>query len=83
MDKKQKEALMEDANQVALLGEKIGYGHLMSLASALWRKHLQQKGYPTSGAFVPTILSFIKKEEQAHTQKSNDHYDQIIKPCNQ
>ena len=34
----------------------------MSIASALWRKNLEDSGYPTSGAFVPTCLPFVEKE---------------------
>lgn len=40
---------------VKRLGEKIGYGNLMSWASALWRKNLSEIGCPTEGAFVPRI----------------------------
>ncbi len=42
------------------LGEKIGYGNLMNLASALWAIDLESKGIPDSGAFVATILTDIK-----------------------
>lgn len=41
--------------KVKELGEVIGYGNMMSIASALWRKSLKQKGFPIEGAFIPTI----------------------------
>lgn len=44
-----------EAVAVKMLGESIGYGNLMSWASALWRKNLADKGYPTIGALVPRI----------------------------
>ena len=65
---------MTDAQEVEAtkkLGEEIGYGHLMCLASALWRKSLSDKGYPTNGAFVPSIA---KKSDE----KEIKLYDSII-----
>ena len=47
---------------VKLVGEKIGYGNLMSIAGTLWRRSLKESGYPESGAFYPTCPSFIDKE---------------------
>jgi hypothetical protein len=70
---------MELKTEVALvktIGDDIGYGHLMSLASALWRKSLADKGYPIMGAFVPTIEDFIKDEYK--DTSSTDNYDKII-----
>ena len=34
------------------LGERIGYGALMSSASAAWRKSAETNGYPPGGEFV-------------------------------
>ena len=56
---------MERKDEIAavkLVGEKIGYGNLMSIASALWRRMLRQEGYPVSGAFYPTCPDFIKED---------------------
>ncbi|QQO97249.1 hypothetical protein M1M30_gp148 [Maribacter phage Colly_1] len=44
------------------LGAKIGYGELMSIASGLWRHSLREKGYPVSGAFIPTCPPFVKED---------------------
>jgi hypothetical protein len=48
---------------VKQLGEMIGYGNMMSIASALWFLDLDKKNYPTSGAFIPTISQDMKKKE--------------------
>ena len=47
--------LKDEMNAVQELGDKIGYGNLMSWASALWRKELKECGFPENGAFVPRI----------------------------
>lgn len=64
-----------EVNKVKELGESIGYGHLMNIASALWRKNLQEKGYPTTGAFVPTCLQFVDKEMVEGMEKEHKIYD--------
>lgn len=51
---------------VKQLGDQIGYGHLMSLASALWRQTLKEKGYPTNTAEKDTI------KQQLGCQSMND-----------
>lgn len=68
----------QEIQAVKLLGDTIGYGHLMSLASALWRKKLLDAGGPVTGAFVPTIDSFIK-DEYKDTLIENKFYDDIVK----
>jgi len=70
--------LSNEIEIVRELGDKIGYGHLMSLASALWREKLKETGMPTVGAFVSTCLPFIKEEHQQMTSESEKHYDQIV-----
>jgi hypothetical protein len=55
---------MNDTRRVKQLGEELGYGHLMALASALWKKDMEDNDYPVSGVFVPTCLSFIKEDLQ-------------------
>jgi hypothetical protein len=49
------EQFTKEILDVKELGEKIGYGNMMAVASALWRKSLKDKGYPTGGAFIPVI----------------------------
>lgn len=67
---------IEEIKAVQELGEQIGYGHMMSLASALWRKDLKDNGYPEIGAFVPTISSFIKKGY--YDAKGEKNYDEYV-----
>jgi len=50
-----KEQFKEEMLQVKILGQKIGYGNLMTMASALWRHDLKKNNLPTSGAFVAKI----------------------------
>jgi len=45
---------------VKQLGEKIGYGNLMDITSALWAIQLQKNKTPKSGAFVPVLIYDIK-----------------------
>ncbi len=58
--------------------KEIGYGHLMALASALWKKSLKEKGYPESGAFVPAILQYVQKEIVEKTEGERKMYDSFI-----
>jgi hypothetical protein len=57
---------------VQRLGEQIGYGALMSSASASWRQSLAAKGYPVGGEFVAgpcyaTVVDALKKARAALT----------------
>lgn len=74
----QNRQIIQDASRVQALGDEIGYGHLMELASALWRKRLREKGYPTSGAFVPTVTVLLTKEGKEIANESCDLYDSLI-----
>lgn len=69
---------MDEIKEVKELGEKIGYGNMMAIASALWRKSLKDKSYPVSGAFVPTCSSFIKEEFKDLDKYSTDLYDKLV-----
>jgi hypothetical protein len=48
---------------VKALGEKIGYGNMMSIASALWQLDLKDRHNLDIGAFIPTITLNMKKKE--------------------
>jgi molybdopterin synthase catalytic subunit len=69
----------EEILAVKKLGDKIGYGQLMHIASALWRYKLKPMGVEI-GAFVPTLVNFIKdeKEIQSITQSDIESYDNLI-----
>lgn len=65
--------------EVRQLGEKIGYGELMSLASILWAAKLEDQGLPDSGAFYATGLfnmkdSDITKDEVEYRKAWVDFY---------
>ena len=54
------EKYKQECKAVKALGDQIGYGNLMTIASALWAKILIDEGWTDSGAFYPTILSNMK-----------------------
>jgi len=69
--------LEEDA--VKLLGEKIGYGRVMELASKLWSDSLvKNHGLPGTGAFVPALHFQIKKSQWAMMR--NEYPDAFPNP---
>ena len=70
--------IKKEIKRVEELGEQIGYGNMMSIASALWRKKLKESGTPVSGAFVPTCLPFIKDECQDLGKGSREMYDGLV-----
>jgi hypothetical protein len=54
------ERFKRECEEVKRLGDQIGYGNMMTIASALWAKMLIDEGWTDSGAFFPTILSNMK-----------------------
>lgn len=52
---------------VKALGEMIGYGNLMDIASILWAEQLKRDGFPDSSACYATIISEIKEGELKDT----------------
>lgn len=70
-------------NEVRELGEKIGYGELMSLASILWASKLIDDGLPDVGAFYSTALfnmndSKITKDEVEYRKAWVEFYRKNI-----
>lgn len=57
----------DEIQAVKELGERIGYGNMMDIASALWANKLEESGLPVSGAFVPVCMFQLKKPEQKRT----------------
>lgn len=58
--------MMNEKNEmlaVKELGEKIGYGNMMSLASSLWAIDLQDKYGLIGGNFMPVNITAIKKSQ--------------------
>ena len=67
--------IQHDILRVKELGELIGYGNMMSLASALWRKKLIESGTPPSGAFIAALEMDI---EAGDLDKWNLHIDRVF-----
>ena len=66
---------------VQRLCEQIGYGNLMWLASALWRRKLISDwgiGHER-GAFLPTIDCLLNEEGVDIAQKQIGFYDEIVR----
>lgn len=63
---------------VKKLGEELGYGHLMHLASALWRESLKSKGFPTEGAFIPTAIFGLTEDYKKMATSDILNYDKLI-----
>ena len=66
---------------VQRLGEQIGYGHLMSLASALWRRSLTKEYSEkfADSAFIPTLKMLVVEDWQENVEKEKKLYDEIVK----
>lgn len=69
-----------EVTAVQRLGDQIGYGHLMSLASALWRRKLAQEYSEkfAESAFVPTLKMLVVEDWQENIDKENKLYDSIV-----
>lgn len=66
---------------VQRLGEEIGYGNLMWLASALWRRKLVKdlgEGHE-KGAFLPIVSCLLNEEGLDVFQQQIEVYDEIVK----
>lgn len=48
-------------DEVRELGDRIGYGELMSVASIIWAAKLIDQGLPDEGAFYPTAIFNMKE----------------------
>lgn len=70
-----------EIQKVKELGEEIGYGHLMSLASALWRKQLSESGTVTGALFPITVDCIVKDNDVQKIVKDEIKlYDKIVSP---
>ena len=74
------ERFKRECEEVKLLGDQIGYGNMMTIASALWAKILIDKGLTDSGAFYPTILLNMKPGDlTVYAMKNRTTYLQLFK----
>jgi hypothetical protein len=70
---------MNEIEDVDALCKKLGYGHLMNLVSALWRKNLAERGHPVSYAFISACGYSVKKNILKQIIPELESYDNIIK----
>ena len=63
---------------VKLVGEKIGYGTLMYIASALWRRDMREHGYPTSGVFFPVLPDEGDPDMVREMYHADDELDKLL-----
>lgn len=59
----------QEIEAVKALGEQIGYGNLMGIASALWAIDLDKSGHGHSGVFLPVCDFSLKSPDR---NRSND-----------
>lgn len=61
MDNMLNEFYKNEILKVKSLGESIGYGNLMDIASILWGHQLKRNGVLDNGALYPMIIDEIKE----------------------
>ena len=60
------------------LGKTEGYGHVMSLVSALWRADARSRNEPIEGCFVPVCLNMLKRSHASAISHDLQAYDRIV-----
>ena len=60
------------------LGKAEGYGHIMSLVSALWRADARSRNEPVEGCFVPVCLNNLKRSHASAISHDLQVYDRIV-----
>ena len=58
--------------EVKALGDRIGYGNMMDIASALWTLELERSYGIKNGAFIPTVVTLLTEEGKETSKKSLD-----------
>lgn len=75
--------LKQEAEAVKRVGEQIGYGNMMMIASALWVQLLIDSGLDETaamlGAFYPACLGSLKKTNQKWAISELQNYMKAIK----
>lgn len=66
MDRKSEILLVKE------IGERIGYGNMMDIASALWTLKLERLYGIKNGAHIPTVEPFLTEEGKETSKKSLD-----------
>ena len=60
------------------LGKTEGYGHIMSLVSALWRADARSRNEPVDGCLVPVCLNNLKRSHASVISHDLQVYDRIV-----
>lgn len=55
-----------------------GYGHVMSLVSALWRADTRSRNEPIEGCFVPVCLNNLKRSHASAISHDLQVYDKLV-----
>ena len=55
-----------------------GYGHIMSLVSALWRADARSRNEPIEGCFVPVCLNNLKRSHASAISHDLQVYNSIV-----
>ena len=55
-----------------------GYGHIMSLVSALWRADARSRNEPIEGCFVPVCINNLKRSHASAISHDLQVYDRIV-----
>ena len=62
----------DEIQKIKELGEKIGYGNMMDVASALWALKLEKQYGTTYGAHIPTVEPFLTEEGKEEAKRDLD-----------
>lgn len=74
-----KQNFKDEVHVVKSLGQSIGYGHLMQLASTLWANDLESHGLPRLGAHVPTVMTLLTEDGKKIAESSDNEYQCLIR----
>lgn len=77
---------MTEEQEIAIvkdIGEQIGYGNLMWIASALWAEELKNKGLPTEGAFRPTLRCLMNQDGKEMSDVDLISYNKKVRDFNE
>ena len=67
--------LINDLNDIC---KTEGYGHIMSLVSALWRADARSRNEPIEGCFVPVCLNMLKRSHASAISHDLQVYDKLV-----
>ncbi len=74
--------ILKDMAEVKKLGDRIGYGNMMAIATAFWKKLLIDGGGTDSGAFHGVPKAGIKKDWIKSVESGEKIYDEYLNVFN-